>query len=452
MKFFKKISFIITLFISLQTFAQNNQIVFEEDHSLPLVYINLVLKVGAAHDPQDKLGLTYLATQMLTRGTKSKNKLEFQSQLDNIGGKIEVDVKSDATVIRGAVLSENLNSFLNLLDEAIINPLFSNEELKKLIKETEGLILELKSSDKELVKYHFNKFLYKGHPYSNPIYGTRKGIHKCSLSDIKNFYKNYFGENTLKVFAVGDTKYEVLNDWFVNLNNKLKQVNPNAKLPNPIEKPSLARNKKALIVDKPNTTQTHYLLGAEGIRPSEPEFYPVQLANHAFGGGSFQARMMTELRVKRGWTYGAYNTFKFGANRAYYAMYVFPKLDDTIPSLKLLLNMFSDFIKNGITDDEFQFAKSSLTLNAPFNIDTAKKRIENITNETILNFPENYFKNFGKNIEKVEKKEVLPAIQKTFSLDNLTLVIVGDAKKLKEPLEKEFKEFAPVQVIPYTED
>ena len=425
----KKFIFAFVLFFSVTTAQAKFE--FEEDKSLPIVYVNLALDVGAAQDPAGRNGLANLASRMLLRGTQNRTKAQFFETINKLGGQLDVDVRTEGTIIRGAVLSENLEPFLALVDEALTRPKFTSGELTTLKSEIEGLILEQKSSDQALAQYHFNRFLYGSHPYGNPVIGTRAGVKAITYKDVVDFYTMNVSDKTLHLFGSGDAKKDVLEKWFSTLGEKLSAIHPEAKPVTPVPTPQLAMGRRTLLVHKPNITQSHILLGGKGMRPeTTPGFYAILLANHSFGGGSFQARMMQEIRVKRGWTYGASNSFKFGREPRHFAMYTFTKTAQTTPAIELMLSMFDDFRLNGIKRDEFEFARQSLVNNAPFNYDTPRKRLENATTEHLIQFPRGYFEEFANNIGKVSFDDIAPALKGALSSDNLTLTVIGDKTKL----------------------
>lgn len=425
---------------------------FEEDKSLPIVYVNIALDAGAAQDPAKKNGLANLASRMLLRGTQSRSKAEFFEALNKLGGQLEVDVRTEGTIIRGAVLSENLEPFLKLVDETLTRPKFTSGELTKIKSEIEGLILEQKASDQALTQYHFNRFLYGTHPYGNPVIGTRAGVKTITYKDVVDFYTLNFSDKTLHLFGSGDAEKGEVKKWFDSLSEKLSAVHPEAKPVTPVPAPEFSPGRRTLLVHKPNISQPHILIGGKGMRPDTTRgFYAILLANHSFGGGSFQARMMQEIRVKRGWTYGASNSFRFGRVPRHFGMYTFTPTAQTAPATELMLSMFDDFLKNGIKREEFDFAKQSLVNNAPFNYDTPRKRLENATTEHLIQFPRGYFEEFANNIDKVSYEDIAPALQSTLSSDNLALTVVGDKTKLLNSLTR-LPGFSAPAVKNYDED
>lgn len=443
--------FFLLAAIILSVAAHAAEVRFEEDYALPIVYLNIVADVGASQDPADKLGLANIGAHMLLRGTQKHDKLAFFEHVNQLGGRIDVDPRPEGTVIRAGVLAENLEKFLELLGEALTRPKFTSGELSKLKREIISEILEQKGNDKSLVQLHFYRFLYDTHPYGNPLMGTQKGVAAITSKDVLDYYARNYSGKTLRVFGTGAAKKDVIEKWFNDVCDKLSAVHPEARPMTAVPAPEIPKGRRALIVNKPNATQSQILLGGAGMRPESPGFYAVQLANHVFGGPSFQARLMVELRVKRGWTYGASSSFKFGRQPRHFAMYVFPKTDDTPAAVALELSLFENFVKNGISSDEFRFARDSLVNSAPFNYDTPKKRLENATTEYLMGFPDGYFKNFAANIEGVSQGDINEALAKTFDPANLSLTIVGDAAKLRTSIAK-LPGFGATAIKSYLED
>jgi zinc protease len=407
---------------------------FEEDFSLPIVYLNIVIDAGAVNDPADRLGLCFISNHMLLRGTQRLNKLQFNESVNKLGAALDVDVRNEGTVLRGAVLAENLEKFLALIEEALVKPKFTAEEIRKLKNETIGQILETKANDRMLVRYNFYRFFYGSHPYGNPVLGTQKTVERITGKDIVDFYSKHLGDKTVHLFGSGAAQSNIVKTWFAGLTDKLSALHPDVQANFQLPKMEIPSGRRTLLVNKPNVTQSQILLGGVGMRPDQPGYYAILLGNNSFGGPTFQATLMREIRVKRGWTYGAYNTFSPGKEPRHYAMYFFPKTGDTVPAIELALNLFENFTKNGVTQPDFNYSQQSMVNNAPFNYDTPRKRLENATAEYLMNFPKNYYKDFAGNIGKVKFEEVLPAVRGFFRPENLTLTLVGDAEKLKAPL------------------
>ena len=79
----------------------------------------------------------------------------------------------------------------------------------------------------------------------------------------------------------------------------------------------------------------------------------MHVANIVFGG-MFSSRLMQQIRVQRGWSYGAYSSLPLDRHRQAFSMWTFPKSEDAAACLKLELQMLQDWVNQGITEKELQ--------------------------------------------------------------------------------------------------
>ena len=424
---------------------------FEADHSLPLVYMNVVVDAGSAADPVHQQGLAQLSANMLLKGSLKNSKNLFFEKLARIGGQLEVDVRSEGTIVRGAVLAEHVDTFLNLFTEALTQPSFDASELALLKREIQGQLLDLKNNDRAFAGYEFGRFFYHGHAYGNPEAGTRQGIQAVSLDDVRQFYARYFGAQSTRFFGSGSADSAKIKRWFTNIQTQLNSMHPDARAAAAVTPMAAHAENRVLIIDKDKSTQSQVIIGLQGFRPETANIYAATVANHVFGGPTFTSRLMTEIRVKRGWTYSTGSSFKFARQPKHFQMAMFPKTQDVVPAIKLALELLEDWRTKGISDTEFNFAKTGLINNAPFELDTSRKRLENAVSEYLSNFPKDFHKEIGANIGLVQKADLLPTIKNAFPSRGITIVIVGNAKALKPELAK-LPGFGNITVRPYLQD
>ena len=157
---------------------------FERDTSLPIVQINVAIRTGAVSDPENELGITNFMGEMLLRGTDKLSKEQIDLALDQMGAQLGVETRSEALIIRGAVLSSQLDRFLALLQDLITQSSFPQEEVKKLQSVVESQILEEESSDQTLAGLKFTEFLFGNHPYGKPILGKSNTVSHFTRDEI----------------------------------------------------------------------------------------------------------------------------------------------------------------------------------------------------------------------------------------------------------------------------
>jgi zinc protease len=169
---------------------------------------------------------------------------------------------------------------------------------------------------------------------------------------------------------------------------------------------------------------------------TDPNYFKLYVGNHALGGHSFSSILMQEIRVKRGWSYGANSAFRFGLQPRSWLVHLFPAAKDTPDALAYTLKIMEDIKKDGISADRFEFAKKSLMNSSGFMYNTPSKRVENTLLEKTLNLPKGFMKSHAEQVAALNLNEVNQALKNFVKPENLTITVVGTAKNLRAPLAK----------------
>ncbi len=412
---------------------------FERDPGLPVVNINVAFKVGAVADPTGKSGLTNFMGEMLLRGTKKHSKKKIELALDQMGAVLAFETRAESIILRGSVLSSQLEPYLSLLTEIITQPSFPPAEIEKLRSEISAGIQEELGHDGALGSRGFARYLFGGHPYGNPILGRIPDLKSLKQKDISQHYEKLIREPLLLVVGSGDAAESQIRQWTQSLGQTLAARVTQQTVSDThwtVASPLPAEHKRLLIIDKPDRTQTQINLGQIGVKMTDPDYFKLYLGNHAVGGHSFSSILMQEIRVKRGWSYGANSAFRFGLQPRSWLVHLFPAAKDTPAALAYTLQILADLKANGITSDQFEFAKKSLINSAGFMYNTPSKRVENTLLEKTLSLPTGLMRSHAEKIASLKLVDVNTALKSFIQPDHLTIAVVGTAKDLKAPLAK----------------
>jgi len=442
------IQLLIPVFALVSFSAQAIDVKFEKDTAVPLVYLNIVFKAGASHDPDGKRGLTNFMGEMLLRGTSTMKKSEFDQALDQIGASLEFETRSEFSVFRGVTLAKELPRFLALVESVIANPSFDDSEMKKLKSQIVSQILEERGRDQSLARMRFEEYFFGNHPYGNPILGKVNEVEKLTKADLLAHYKKAIQAPSMFIVGTGDAESAVIENWA----KKIETARPknDAGVFEKIPAPLIQAGRRIAILDKPDRTQTQVLVSQPGMTMTDRRYFPFYLGNQAFGGGSFSARLMVEIRVKRGWSYGAYAYQRFGIEPRNWQAYTFPAAKDTPEAVARIIDMIGDWKRNGITEEEFTFNQQSMVNSSGFLLNTSKKRVENTLLEQALNLPDGFFKSYRANLEQLTRAQVNDTVREFINPEQLTVFILGTAKELRPRLAKTLGvDEKTIEVIPF---
>jgi len=428
-------------------------VAFETDRTVPLVNLAIASRRGAVDDPAGRSGLTNIVGEMLLRGTKFLSKEEFDSRIDSLGAQLEVEVRAEAVILRGAVLASKLDQFLALLEQAITQQVFEEKELKKLKTELLAGIAETRNRDSKLASEWFHNFLFQGHPYGNPILGRESDITNVTREDVRKHYGNVMNPAEIVLIGSGDADPEKLADWMSGLRSKLKSITTASKAKT-LDSPVQSKGRRLLFVDKPDRSQTQVLIGQMGVTFQDPRFFALHAGNFIFGGGGFSSRLMKEIRVKRGWSYGAGSNFRFGTRPRSWGISLMPKTTDTAPALKEAIRLADELKTNGITDAEFKLARSSLVNGSAFMANTPEKRVENRILEVTLGLPAGFMGSWQSELRELDRRSIDQAMSSYMSPGDYSIVVLGTATPtlLKSLAEAAGLEEKDIKVVRYTQD
>lgn len=393
----------------------------------PLVHLELALTHGSLRDPQGKEGTASLTLSMLLRGTRKKSSSEFHRALDNIGAEIHLGKYKESQRIYGVCLADKLPQFLDLLEEMLTEPAFPQEEFDKIREQVKSGLLDELGSDDEIADRRFQEYMLWGNAYGRMTSGSLESLPRISREDLRSYHQQYFRQGDFVIGASGGFDKAKFTRRVLAILAKLPAGSA-GKLE--AEAPEFRSGKSLLLLDKPARTQAQLYVGAPGVGFMDKDYFAMLIANHVFGGSSFSARLMKEVREKRGWSYGCYSWYRSGRQPLYFGMHAVPSNKDAMPALKLMISLFQSYASKGISKDEFNFAKKSLVAQSAFLQDTLRKRLDNKVTEAVLGLPPGYYDHYQKKLAALTHAQVQKAIQKHVDASRIFATVLGSVDDL----------------------
>jgi zinc protease len=396
------------------------------DPTTPMVWFRIVLPTGAGDDPADKLGLANVTAEMLLRGTVDRDRDVFERTLEGLGASLGAGVGIDSVTISGSVLKENWPQVANLIAEAFEFPAFLDEDLEDLVAEIQADIVEARNNDRRLGADWYAKGLYGTHSYGRPVLGTGKTLTAISRDDVMEHYQKYFSSRHAILAMLGDFDGGAGGD-LARIAGRLQGEGKDEVEP---EFPIDPEGRSVWLVDKPGRSQTQMLFGHFFQRPDGEDLIDREayahawLANEVFGGYSFSARMMKEIREKRGWSYGAYGAITHRRTLSAFTMSIAPGAEQSADAAELLMSMFEDFASNGVTSEELESARKGILNSAAFYTDTPSKRLNYVVRRQQTGYDPVALLPL---VEAATLEQVNTAASISYDPNNLFGVVVGTA-------------------------
>ncbi len=271
----------------------------------PIVSLRLVFHTGSVDDPKGKEGLTDLtATLARAGGTKELSAAELGDALYPMAAELRVLPTKEFTVFEGRVHQDNLDRFLKIFTDVLLEPRFDPKEFERLRTDALNQVKNgLRSeNDEALGKVALDALLYEGHPYGHFSGGTVQGLTAITLEDVKAHMKNVFTQDRLVVGLAGAVDAALEKKVLDRLAGLPKTGTPLPTLP-----PAPGVHGKAVIVQKDVMSTAVSMGSSYPVRRGDPDFYALAFAFSYLGEHrQFTGVLMQQLREKRGMNYGDY--------------------------------------------------------------------------------------------------------------------------------------------------
>lgn len=402
-----------------------------EQHTLPIVQIQALVKTGSVQDPPEKAGLANLTAGLLDEGTTTRSATQFAEQIEFVGGALEAKAAHDFTTAATRVLAKDTDLGFELLADILLHPSFPEPELERVRKLILGEIIAQKDDPGAVAGKAFSQLVFNGHPYSWPVNGTDETLPVINRADVQAFHAREYLPNQTILSVVGDVTVEqarALIDKHFGSWQKGPTPERTTASPAAIDKPVVK------LIDK-ELSQTTLVLGHIGISRTNPDYYAVTVMNYILGAGGFSSRLMDSIRDKQGLAYGVMSQFEPRAAAGPFLVSLQTRNATANQALAGVLKELNAMKAAPVSAKELSEAKSYLIGSFPMRFDTTRKLAEVLCQVEFYGLGLDYFTQYPAWIAKVTADDVVRVAKQYLHPDRYALVAVGKMgeAKLKTP-------------------
>jgi zinc protease len=404
------------------------EILYTKSENIPMIDIKITFDAGSNKDGELK-GLSMLTHSLLDEGTSKMNSEAIASAFESTGAIFSTSVNKDKSSVSLRSLADKkyLEPSVKMLLKILSDSVFPKSEVILQKERTLSSISEDKSDPSEVSSNLFFKEIYGNYAYGFPSIGSEESIEKIKRKDIINFYKENINSSNASIAIVSSLSKKDIINLSEKISKSLSFSSPKKNGLNNFQK----NNKKKYIFKKFDSEQAHIYIGGQSIKRGSKNHLPLYVGNYIFGGSGFSARLMKELRVKRGLTYGVYSYIYPMKNIGPFVVGIETKAEQAQESVRLIHKMLKEFHANGPTDKELTHAKEAIINGFPLRIDSNQDILNYLSMINYYDLPINYLNTFTDKISKITKKDILRAFKEEIDVNNLITLVVGNEKAKK---------------------
>ncbi len=416
------------------TLANGAQVILVEKRDTPLVSMSVTVRGGALGDQAGKEGTASLFTDLIQKGAGTRDAAQFAEAIENVGGAVAAGAGTESLTVNASFLARDVDLMLELVGDALQRPRLDGIEFDKTRTLAVQSIVAAKDSDpRALVGSYGDAWLFRGHPYGRPVGGSESSLAAVSLDDVKRYYADQVGGDRMIIVVVGDfdsaAMLKKLEQAFGSW-RKAAAATPAVAAPAPV------KSRPVLLVDKPGATQTYFWLGNVGASRTDPARTQQSVVNTVFGG-RFTSMLNTELRINSGLTYGASATFDRGSQPGAFSIASYTETSTTTQAIDLALDTLARLHKDGLDAGQLQSSQSYMLGQFPPTIETNGQIAARLADMIFYGLGPEDVNEYASRVASVDAAAVRSTIDQSFPKpENLVLVLIGDAAKIREQVKK----------------
>ena len=390
-----------------------------EERSIPFVALEIRFKGGASLDAEGKRGAINLMTGLLEEGAGGLDARGFAAQAEALAARYSFNVYDDSMVISASMLTENREAALDLLRSALVEPRFDPDAVERVRAQVLSGLRSDATDPEAIAAQRFDEIAFGDHPYGSSRDGTLESVAALTRDDLIAAKDRVMARDRMYVAAVGDISAAELGPLLDRLLGDLPETG--APQAGPVEV-GLAGGIEVVPFETP---QSVVMFGQEGIGRFDPDFFAAYLLNEVLGSSGFGSRLMTEVREKRGLTYGIGSYLMPMDQASLYAGQFASANERVAEAIAVVRAEWARAAAEGVTAEELESAKTYLTGAYPLRFDGNATIAGILAGMQAEGLPIDYIKTRNAQIEAVTLEDVKRVAARLLRPDELTFVVVG---------------------------
>jgi zinc protease len=411
--------------------ANGMEVIVATRTAVPIVNFSLRLDAGYASDQFGEPGTANLAMSMLDEGTRSRSALEISDQLARLGARLSAGAGLDTSVVSLSTLKENLDRSLAIYSDVVLNPAFPQHELDRLRKTTLAQIAQEKTQPVGIALRVLPALMYGNeHAYSMPLTGsgTEDAVSRITREALVDHHRTWFKPDNAVMIVVGDTTMAEIRP---RLEKAFARWRPGSVPEKNISAVAEPEREQVFIVDRPGSEQSIILVGNIALPVGQGNEIAIESMNEILGG-STTARIYSNLRKDKHWSYGAYSFLLPAKGPRPFIAYAPVQTDKTMESMAELRREMTEYLSDHPpTADELERVVAASTLSLPGRWETASAVLSDLAEIVTYDLPDDYWDTYAERVRSLTLDEVSTAAQATVKPDRLLWVIVGDRTEIE---------------------
>ena len=406
-------------------------IMLVEDHRLPLVSVRLAFRAGSKFDPGSLGGLAETTGALLKEGTKTRSSRQIAEELAAIGGGLSAGTDADSLIVAADALAEHTTDLLDLLADVARDATFPEDEVQLRKQNRKQELLAERAEAATLAEEKEMQVVFGSHPYSRML-PEPETIERIDRAVLAGFRDRLLVPNNAVLLLIGALPpraqlMKTLEDKFGSWRRKEAPAAPSAPIPKPV--------RSIVLVDRPGSVQADIRIGKLAVARTSPEYLPLRVADTVLGGGT-SSRMFMNIREKMGFAYDAHSELESRKDSGVISAVTEVRNEVVEPAMQALFAELRRMAAEPVPAAELTDIRNFLSGTFVIRLETQGGLAQQLVNVKMMGLPNDFLEKYVPRIQAVDPAQIQQVSAKYLAPDDASVVVVGDASKIRTQLEK----------------
>ena len=382
------------------------------------VAVGVWVSQGAIHESPEAMGSSHMLEHMVFKGTEHRSAREIALSLDSVGGSLDAYTSREHTSYQARVLDVHLPEAVEVLADLVRYPLLRSDDLtleKDVVLEEISMV---EDTPEDWVFDLHAEGLWGGHPYGQPILGTRDTVSSLTADALRELHRARYGAGNLVVAVAGsldhDAVLEEVRRRFEDLESGPERMSVTVPQANGARAIHLGRE----------GSQTHLVVGGAAPTHGDPRRHAVVLLSQALGGG-MSSRLFQRVREELGLAYSVYSFHAFHQVAGVLGVYLGTRPGAVKEAVAVIRAEMASMAREGLPGDELQRARAQVQGQLTLALESTGARLHRLAGSALRGEPLLSLDELLARYEAVTADEVAVVAEELLDPEALTTVSLG---------------------------
>lgn len=396
-----------------------------QNSEIPLVQFQLGIRGGMLLENAEKVGVSNLLAQLMTKGTTNRTPEELEIAIESLGASIRASASEEGITISGNTLSRNYTQTMELVREILLEPRWDEQEFELLKQSTMSRIQQMKANPSSIAIAEFNKLIYGSENIlAQNNMGNEQSVVAITLDDLKAYYEANISPTVADFHVAGDIEEAAVRSSLATLDGQW--IPKEVAIPTP-NVPAAPKKPMVYFYDVPDAKQSVLMIGYPALSVTHPDYYAADVMNYRLGGGGFASKLTQELREGKGYTYGIRSGFWGTTIPGMFSISTSVRTNITYEAVSLIRDILANYGPS-FNDQDLDITQSSLIKSNARAFETLGEKLGMLTEISNYGFEDDYVTQREQVVTNMTVEEIQRLASNYLNPDKMVYLVVGDAK------------------------